>query len=219
MFLTKLGSFAMIGLGAMLGEAKAASETKGARAVRLVALGDSLTAGYGLPADAALPVQLEKLLTARGHNVVIANAGVSGDTATDGLERLDWSVGDDAEGVIVALGANDALRGIDPAVTRHALDTILSRLAARRLPVLLVGMYAPRNLGADYVQAFDRVYPELAAKFGTPLYPFLLDGVVGNPRLNLGDGVHPTAAGVAIIAEKLTPFVEQLITTITAKQG
>ncbi|KAA5601235.1 arylesterase [Blastochloris sulfoviridis] len=187
--------------------------------IRLVALGDSLTAGYGLPADAALPAQLQARLEARGHKVVIANAGVSGDTASGGLERLDWAIAGDTEGVIVALGANDALRGIDPAVTRKALDTILALLDAKGLPVLLAGMYAPRNMGESYTRTFDAIYPDLARRHGAVLYPFLLEGVAGTARLNLGDGIHPTAEGVGLVAERLVPSVEELLARIRARRG
>jgi acyl-CoA thioesterase-1 len=185
--------------------------------VRLVALGDSLTAGYGLPQEAALPEQLQRKLEARGHKVVIVNAGVSGDTASGGLERLDWSIPDDARGAIVALGANDALRGIDPAVTRKALDAILTRLEAKGLQVLLAGMLAPRNLGETYTRAFDAIYPDLARSHGVEFYPFLLEGVVGNPKLNLGDGIHPTAEGVGLIAERMLPAVERLVAKVEAR--
>ena len=191
----------------------------GSGPVRLVALGDSLTAGYGLPSDAALPEQLQRKLEAKGHKVVIVNAGVSGDTASGGLERLDWSIPGDAEGAIVALGANDALRGIDPEVTRKALDAILTRLKAKGIEVLLAGMMAPRNLGEAYTKAFDAIYPELARRHGVELYPFLLEGVVGNPKLNLGDGIHPTAEGVGLIAGRMLPSVERLVAKVEAKDG
>ncbi|ALK07837.1 Acyl-CoA thioesterase I precursor [Blastochloris viridis] len=202
--------------GSMSHVADAANE---GGALRLVALGDSLTAGYGLPADAALPVQLQRRLEARGHKVVIVNAGVSGDTASGGLERLDWSIAADAEGAIVALGANDALRGIDPAVTRKALDAILSRLRAKGLEVLLAGMLAPRNLGEAYARAFDAIYPDLARQHGVEFYPFLLEGVVGVPRFNLNDGIHPTAEGVGLIADRMLPAVERLLAKVEAKRA
>jgi acyl-CoA thioesterase-1 len=184
--------------------------------LRIVALGDSLTAGYGLPAQAAFPVVLEKALRARGHNVEIANAGVSGDTASAGLERLDWSVPDGTSGVIVELGANDMLRGIDPAVTRRAIETIVERLKARGIPVMLAGMFASRNLGPDYVRAFDGLYRDIAEKHGLVLYPFFLDGVAGEPGLNLPDGLHPTAQGVEIIVERILPSVELFLSRIEA---
>src|SRR5665213_549438 len=164
--------------------------------VQIVALGDSLTAGYGLPNGDAFPTKLQAALKAKGIDAAVANAGVSGDTASAGLERIDWSVPDGTGAVIVELGANDALRGLDPAVTRKALDAILTRLAARRLPVLFAGMKAPPNMGADYASAFDAIYPALAVKHPVIFYPFFLDGVAADAKLNQGDGMHPTAAGV-----------------------
>jgi len=182
-----------------------------AEPLRIVALGDSLTAGYGLEPAGSFTVQLEAALKARGHDVVIANAGVSGDTSSDGAARVDWSVGEDADAVIVELGANDALRGVDPAITREALDALLGRLGERRLPVLLAGMLAPPNLGADYGAKFNPIYPELAAKHGVLFYPFFLDGVAAEAGLNQSDGIHPNAEGVAIIVERIVPSVEALI--------
>lgn len=182
--------------------------------VRLVALGDSLTAGYQLPPAAAFPVQLERALTARGLAVTVENAGVSGDTATGGLARLDWAIGDGVKGVLLELGANDALRGVPPAETRAALDTIISRLKERGIGVLLIGMRAPPNMGADYQTAFDAIYPDLAAKHGVPLYPFFLDGVAADPSLNLPDGMHPTEKGVAVIVERILPWVEKFIASL-----
>ena len=182
-----------------------------AEPLRIVALGDSLTAGYGLAAPEAFTTRLEAALRERGHDVVVVNAGVSGDTASDGLARVDWSVGDDADGVIVELGANDALRGVDPAITRDALDRLLAHLGERGLPVLLAGMRAPPNLGSDYGKAFDPIYAELAMERGAILYPFFLDGVAARPDLNQPDGIHPNAAGVAVIVERILPSVEALI--------
>jgi acyl-CoA thioesterase-1 len=178
-----------------------------ARTLRVVALGDSLTAGYMLPGDAAFPAQLEKALRAKGLDVEVANAGVSGDTASQGLARLDWSVPDGTDAVILELGANDALRGIDPSVTLKALDEILARLKARGVPVLMAGMYAPRNMGTEYIQAFDGVFPQLAAKHGAALYPFFLEGIAGDPKLNLKDGLHPTPEGVKVIVSRILPSV------------
>lgn len=184
------------------------------RPLTLVALGDSLTAGYMLPAADAFPARLEAALRASGRDVRIINAGVSGDTATAGLDRLDWSVPDGTDGVILELGANDALRGIDPAITEAALDAIITRLAARKIPVFLAGMAAPRNNGAEYVARFDALYPRLAQKHNVPLYPFFLDGVVGNPTLNLPDMLHPNPAGVGVIVSRIltsiTLFVDHL---------
>jgi acyl-CoA thioesterase I len=179
--------------------------------VQIVALGDSLTAGFGLPAQASFPAQLARALDAKGVAVAMTNAGVSGDTATDGLARLAWSVPEGSEAVIVELGANDALRGIDPAVTRAALAAILRGLKQRRIAVLLAGMLAPPNLGEDYGRAFDAIFPGLAAQFETLFYPFFLDGVATDPALNQVDGLHPNAAGVEIIVHKIMPKVEELI--------
>jgi acyl-CoA thioesterase I len=181
------------------------------RPVTVVALGDSLTAGYGLAGADAFPARLERALADKGFVVNIVNAGVSGDTAAGGLARLDWSVPDGTDAVILELGANDALRGFDPAITRKALDAILSRLAARKVPVLLCGMLAPPNLGAEYGRAFNAIYPDLAAHYDAILYPFFLTGVATDPTLNQRDGLHPTAAGVAVIVEGILPAVEQLI--------
>lgn len=179
--------------------------------ITIVALGDSLSAGYQLAPAEAFPARLEAALRARGHVVDVVNAGVSGDTAAGGLARVDWSVGEEADAVIVELGSNDALRGLDPALTRAALDGILARLAERGLPVLLAGMLAPPNLGPDYAAAFDRIYPELADRHGAILYPFFLDGVATKAELNLADGMHPNPAGVDVIVERILPSVEALI--------
>jgi acyl-CoA thioesterase-1 len=184
------------------------------RPLRIVALGDSLTAGLGLPANQALPVRLQAALKAKGIAVEVADAGVSGDTAANGLARLDWAVGDKTDGVIVALGANDMLRGLDPAVTRKALDEILRRLAERKIPVLLAGMRAAPNFGADFGKRFEATYPELAAKYGVLLYPFLLDGVAADAKLNQRDGIHPTAAGVDRMVAGILPKVEELVARI-----
>jgi acyl-CoA thioesterase-1 len=189
----------------------AAAAEKADRPVRIVMLGDSLSAGLGLAVNEALPAKLEKALNAKGLGVTIENAGVSGDTASGGLGRLDWSVPEGTDAVIVELGANDALRGGDPKVTRAALETIIRRLKERRIAVLLVGMLAPRNLGPDYVKAFDPIYPELAKAHDVILYPFILDGVAGDRALNQADGLHPTAAGVDIIASRMLPKVEELV--------
>ncbi|MEX2129431.1 MAG: arylesterase [Xanthobacteraceae bacterium] len=189
-----------------------------AEPVRIVALGDSLTAGLGLAESEAFPVKLEAALKPRGQDVRIANAGVSGDTASAGLARLDWSVPDGTDAVILELGANDALRGVDPAVTRKALDTIIRRLKERRVEVLLAGMRAPRNLGGDYYAKFDRIYPDLAKEHGLILYPFFLDGVATDAKLNQRDGLHPTAAGVDAIVARMLPAVEALIGRVRAKQ-
>ena len=189
--------------------AAGAADTRTTRTV--LVLGDSLSAGYGLPGSAAFPARLEQALQARGHKVAVANAGVSGDTASDGLARLDWSVPDGTDAVILELGANDALRGVDPKVTRRALTEIVRLLKERKIQILLCGMLAPRNLGPDYGRAFDPIYPELAAAEEVLLYPFFLDGVAIDPKLNLPDGLHPTARGVDVIVERILPKVEELI--------
>jgi acyl-CoA thioesterase I len=184
--------------------------------VRIVALGDSLTAGLGLPERDGFVPRLQAALAAKGIAVSIANAGGSGDTASGGLARLDWSVPPDTDAVILELGGNDMLRGIDPQVTRAALAAILRRLAGRRIAVLLCGMRAAPNLGADYVQSFERIYPELAAKYGVLIYPFFLDGVAANPALLQHDGLHPAAAGVDVIVARILPQVEQLVARVRA---
>jgi acyl-CoA thioesterase I len=189
------------------------------RPVRLVVLGDSLTAGLGLPVQAAFPERLAAALKAKGITATVANAGVSGDTATGGLGRLDWSVPPGTEAVIVELGANDALRGVDPKLTKTALEAILSKLKDRHISVLLAGMRAPRNLGADFVREFDAIYPALASTHAVVFYPFFLDGVVTDPKLNQGDGLHPTAAGVEAIVARILPRVEELITAARAARG
>ncbi|MFN3889979.1 MAG: arylesterase [Beijerinckiaceae bacterium] len=187
------------------------------RTVTIVALGDSLTAGYQLPASAALPAVLERNLRAAGLDVKIENAGVSGDTASGGLERLDWSVGEGVDGVMVALGANDMLRGIDPGRTEAALDEILKRLKERKIGVLLVGMLATPSLGQDYAGRFNAIYPELAKRHGVPLYPFLLEGVARDRKLNLADGLHPNKDGVEAIARAMEPTVASFVRQIAAK--
>ena len=188
-----------------------------APALKLVALGDSLTAGYLLPADAAFPAVLEKALRKDGYNVSVVNAGVSGDTASEGLARLDWALGDGADAVILELGANDMLQGIDPAVTRKALDTILARLTARHIKVLIAGMRATPSLGKDYVQAFESIYPDLAQKYRLPLYPFFLQGVQPDKALLLEDGMHPNRAGVEKIVQGILPQVEALLQSVASR--
>lgn len=179
--------------------------------LKIVAFGDSLTAGYGLPAQEAFPARLERALKAKGHNVEIENAGVSGDTASGGLSRLDWSIADGTDAVIVELGANDMLRGVPPKVTLQALDDILAKLKARNIPVLLAGMRAAPNMGADYVRDFEAIFPALAQKYDVVFYPFFLDGVATDPKLALRDGVHPNGAGVQIIVDGILMKVEELI--------
>jgi acyl-CoA thioesterase-1 len=197
----------------VLGLATGCLSGAAATPVSIVALGDSLTAGFGLDPGEAFPEQLQAVLRARGHDVSVANAGVSGDTASDGLARLEWSVPAEADVVIVALGANDALRGIDPAVTRQALADILDKLRARGQAVLLAGMMSPRNLGDEYAAEFDAIFPDLAREYQVPLYPFFLEGVATDATLNQADGMHPTAAGVARMVEGILPQLEELIET------
>lgn len=180
------------------------------RPVRIVALGDSLTAGYGLGPGEALPAVLERLMNATGKTVEIQNAGVSGDTTGGGLARLDWAVPEGTDAVIVALGANDMLAGQSIERAQRNIDAILARLKARKIPVLLAGMRASRSLGDAYANAFDRIYPELAQKHDVLLYPFLLEGVVLDPKLNQPDGIHPTAEGIRRIAERMLASVKQL---------
>lgn len=177
----------------------------------IVALGDSLTAGYGLPQSQSFPAQLEEALRAQGHNVRVVNAGVSGDTASAGLQRLDWAVPGDADAVILELGANDALQGLPPERTKEALAKILEALQAKGLPVLLAGMEAPRNLGKEYVESFGAMYPDLAAQYDAILYPFFLEGAALNDDLMLNDGLHPNGKGVAVIVENILPKVEMLL--------
>jgi len=187
------------------------------RTIKVVALGDSLMAGYQIPAQDAFPVQLERALRAKGLAVDVANAGVSGDTSSGGLARLDWSVPEGTDAVILELGANDMLRAVDPKVTREALTEIVRRLRERRIEVLLCGMKAARNLGPDYARSFDAIYPDLAAANGLVFYPFFLDGIVADAKLNQSDGLHPTPAGVAGIVAGILPKVEELIARVRAK--
>ena len=179
---------------------------------KLVAFGDSLTAGYGLAREDSFPVRLEAALKESGLDVTVVNAGVSGDTTTGGLSRLDWAVPEGTEAVIVELGANDGLRGIDPKVTEANLDAVLSRLKGRGVAVLLAGMLAPPNLGKDYGAEFNALYPRLAERHGVAFYPFFLDGVAADPDLNQDDGIHPTADGVEVIVERILPYVRRLFT-------
>lgn len=190
-----------------------------AEPVKIVALGDSLTAGFNLPAEDAFPAKLAAALKAKGIAATVANAGVSGDTASGGLARLDWSVPDGTQAVILELGANDALRGIDPQVTKTALDTILNKLRDRHIFVLLAGMQAPRNMGADYVNAFDAIFPALASTHRVVFYPFFLDGVITDPKLVQRDGLHPNAAGVDVIVTRMLPQVEKLIAAARAARA
>jgi acyl-CoA thioesterase-1 len=187
--------------------------------VKIVVLGDSLSAGYGLPAAAAFPLRLQKALEAKGIKVDMTNAGVSGDTASGGRERLDWSVPEGTDAVILELGANDALRGTDPAVTRAALSDIITKLQARKIAVLLCGMVAPPNYGSDYAAKFNTIYPDLSKSFGVPLYPFFLDGVAADSKLNQADGMHPTADGVDVIVKNILPTVEALLGALSGQRS
>jgi acyl-CoA thioesterase I len=190
-----------------------------AKPIKMVVLGDSLSAGLGLPASAAFPARLQKSLETNGIAVDMINAGVSGDTSSGGRDRLDWSVPEGTEAVIVELGANDALRGIDPAVTRSALTDILTRLKARHIAVLMCGMLAPPNYGSDYSARFNAIYPDLAKSFGVPLYPFFLDGVATDAKLNQADGMHPTAEGVDIIVRNILPTVKAFLGALSGQRS
>jgi acyl-CoA thioesterase-1 len=207
--------FAALVLAAMVYGPAMATE----RPVKIVAFGDSLMAGYQLAMKDAFPAQLERALKAKGLNVQVANAGVSGDTTSGGLSRLDWSVPDGTDAVMVELGANDMLRGIDPKVTRAALEQIVSRLKARGIEVMLCGMRAVSNYGEAYAKAFDAIYPELAAANGLVFDPFFLEGIATDARLNQRDGLHPTEAGVEAIVTRITPKVEELIARVRAKRA
>jgi acyl-CoA thioesterase-1 len=203
---------AVCGLG--LAGAVAVPVARAQAPVQVVALGDSLTAGYGLPDGDGFVPRLQAALTAKGLTATVQNAGVSGDTAADGLARLDWSVPDGTQAVVLELGANDMLRGKTPEMTRGVLDHILHRLTDRHIAVLLCGMFAAPNLGADYGAAFNSIYPDLAAKYGTLLYPFFLDGVAGDRSLTQPDGLHPNAKGVAVIVGRILPKVEELVAQV-----
>jgi acyl-CoA thioesterase I len=188
-----------------------ASHAAAARTLRLVALGDSLTAGLGLAPGKAFPERLEAALRAKGWDVKVINAGVSGDTAADGLARYEWAVPPDADALIIELGANDMLRGLKPEATKATLAAILDKARAAHLPTLLAGMRAAPNLGPEYADQFSAIYPALAKAYDVPLYPFFLDGVAGDPKLNQPDGLHPTADGVEVIVQKILPSVEALM--------
>ena len=187
--------------------------------IKMVVLGDSLSAGLGLSASAAFPARLKESLKIKGIGVDMINAGVSGDTSSGGRDRLDWSVPEGTDAVILELGANDALRGTDPKVTRAALTDILARLKARKVAVLLCGMLAPPNYGSDYSARFNAIYPDLAKSFGVPLYPFFLEGVAADARLNQADGLHPTAEGVDVIVKNILPTVEAFVGAISGQRS
>lgn len=202
-------------LAAVTGAAHAGDEAP----IRMVAFGDSLTAGYMLAPSEAFPVQLAEALRAKGVAVEIANAGVSGDTTAAGLERFDWAIPEGTEAVVLELGANDALRGIDPDETRKNLDAILAKLGERKIAVLLAGMAAPKNWGREYEAKFSTIYTDLSAKHGALLYPFFLEGVALDAKLNLQDGLHPTAAGVGVIVQGILPKVEELIGRVRERRA
>jgi len=188
------------------------------RPLKIVAFGDSLTAGFQLSASAAFPVRLEQALKARGLAITIVNAGVSGDTSSGGLARIGWSVPVDTDAVILELGANDMLRGIDPKITRASLDSIIRTFKARGIEVMLAGMRAAPNLGPDYRRAFDSIYPDLASTYGLVFYPFFLDGIAADPKFNLRDGLHPNQAGVDVIVARILPKVEELVARVRARR-
>ena len=207
---------ALMGANAAFAQAPAAGAGK---PLKMVVLGDSLSAGLGLSASAAFPARLKESLKVNGIEVDMINAGVSGDTSSGGRDRLDWSVPQGTDAVILELGANDALRGTDPKVTRAALTDILARLKARKVAVLLCGMLAPPNYGSDYSARFNAIYPDLAKSFGVPLYPFFLEGVAADTRLNQADGLHPTAEGVDVIVKNILPTVEAFLGAISGQRS
>ncbi len=185
------------------------------RPIRILAFGDSLTAGYGLDDPAkAFPAQLEARLKNEGYNIVILQAGVSGDTTSGGRSRLEWSLAEKPDAVIVALGGNDALRAVDPAITADNMNFIVRRIQQEGIPVLVAGMLAPPNLGRDYGERFNAVFSDVATDTGALFYPFFLDGVVADPALNQADRIHPTAEGVSIIVSRIMPTVEKLIARV-----
>jgi acyl-CoA thioesterase I len=213
-------AMALMTAGAALAQSQAQPPAAGAaKPIKTVVLGDSLSAGLGLTASAAFPAKLQKSLKANGIEVDMINAGVSGDTSSGGRDRLDWSVPEGTEAVILELGANDALRGIDPKVTRAALTDILTRLKARGVAVLLCGMVAPPNYGSDYAARFNAIYPDLAKSFGVPLYPFFLEGVAADAKLNQADGIHPTAEGVDVIVKNIMPAVQAFLGAISGQRS
>jgi acyl-CoA thioesterase-1 len=207
---------ALMGAEPAFAQSSAAIE---ARPIKMVVLGDSLSAGLGLSGSDAFPAKLQKALKANGIEVEMTNAGVSGDTSSGGRDRLDWSVPKGTQAVIVELGANDALRGTDPAVTRSALTDIVVRLKARGIAVLLCGMLAPPNYGSDYSARFNTIYPDLAKSLGVPLYRFFLEGVAANAKLNQADGLHPTAEGVDVIVKNILPTVEAFLGAISGQRS
>ena len=199
-----------LGLALLCGLVGATSVQAASRT--LLVLGDSLGAGYGLPAAQGFTARLEAALRRRGHDIKVMNGSISGDTTAGGRARLGWALSSKPDYAIVELGGNDGLRGLDPAETRANLRAILARLREKKIPVLLAGMMAPRNLGPEYERAFNSAYPELARQYGAVLYPFFLDGVALDPKLNQPDLIHPNARGVSVIVQRIVPFVEKLVT-------
>jgi acyl-CoA thioesterase I len=213
----KRGMFVLFIVAASLVFAPLPNTQAEPRARVIVALGDSLTAGLGLPQDEAFPAQLEAALKARGNSVTVVNAGVSGDTAAAALKRLDWALPDDASAVIIELGGNDALQGIPLQGTKAALAAIIEQVQARGLPILLAGMEAPRNMGKDYVDEFRAVYVDLAERYDVIFYPFFMEGAALNDGMMQEDGIHPNARGVAAIVDNILPKVEELLAKVDAK--
>lgn len=191
----------------------------GANDRQIVVFGDSLVAGLGLGEMQAFPAMLQQALRERGYEIEIVNGGVSGDTTAAGLARLDWTVADTAAGVVLALGANDMLRGVDPALTRANLEAMILRLKQRRIPVLLTGMRAAPNLGKHYAESFEPLFPALASQHALAFYPFFLDGVAGEPTLNQNDGMHPNAAGVSVMVERFLPAMEAFLKRVEANEA
>ena len=185
-----------------------------AQPVRLVAFGDSLMAGYQLPDGDGFAPKLEAALKAQGHDVTVVNGGVSGDTTTGGLARLDWTLGDGTDAVVLELGANDMLRGVDPSIAKENLAKMLASLQAKHIKVLLAGMHAAPSLGRPYAAAFDPIYPALAKQYGVPLYPFFLQGIMGDAAQHLSDGLHPNARGVDTIVANILPSVDALLANL-----
>lgn len=212
-----LASLALVCLAVMPARAETFSPQTACSGERLVVLGDSLVAGYGLGPGQGFPEQLSKALEARNINITVVNAGVSGDTTSSGLSRLDWSVSDDADAVLLELGANDALRGIAPEVTEKNLEAMIVRLKERGIKVMLAGMMAPPNMGSAYGKAFNGIYERLAQKHSLVLYPFFLEGVAADPALNQADGIHPTQEGISVIVEKIQPELETFLKELCVK--
>lgn len=197
--------------GILLAAALLVPAAASAAPIKILAFGTSLTQGYGLPPGTEFTTVMQQKLKAAGIDAKLVNAGVSGDTSSDGLSRLDWSLADHPDAAIVEMGSNDTLRGIDPALTEKNISAMLGKFKAAHVPALLLGMEAPRNLGPEYQKAFDPIYPRLAKQYGVLLYPFVLDGVVLNPKLNQADGMHPNPAGVKVIVDRMLPYVKKLV--------